>query len=330
MKKEISNMVLWWILTLSIWCSSTKVNPNSNIENISGNVNSKITQILTRKEFSLSKTEINKKCELSKNIIWDKEYWFFIDYFNLYSNKEIIEQIYSLQNDNWLKTDWVIWDNTLKTIYLNYYSKLANKPSFIEERLNIYNEMEWYKSHKWRNTKYWKLYPSKVPNIFSRNYYYWIWKTENIKDSFINKDLLELVHTEINRNWNTAVIFNRNWNFFVAVYVEWRLELVTYISPWTDVIKWWMKTLTWNFKTTFSDKYHISWARDSIKETNKGLIWAVMPYALHITWWIYAHAWYVNGQRKSHWCIRLPIYYAKWLYDIFEKKWNIDWFIYDN
>jgi lipoprotein-anchoring transpeptidase ErfK/SrfK len=112
--------------------------------------------------------------------------------------------------------------------------------------------------------------------------------------------------------------------------VKWELELLTYISPWTDLIKWWMKTLTWKFKTTFSDKYHISWAIDSIKETNKGLIWAVMPYALHITWWIYAHAWYVNGQRKSHWCIRLPIYYAKWLYDIFEKKWNIDWFIYDN
>jgi hypothetical protein len=123
---------------------------------------------------------------------------------------------------------------------------------------------------------------------------------------------------------------NRYWNFFVAVYVNWKLDLLSYISPWSDFIKWWIKTKTWNYISTYADKYHISWAKDSIKETNNWLEWAIMPYAVHVTWWIYVHAWYVTWKRKSHWCIRLPILYAKGLYEIFNKNWNINWSIIDN
>ena len=334
MKNQISNLLLAWSLLLNVWCSTNNLNFNKKINNSINSSKNHVENIVENNSWNnilnLTDDEVNKKIIATKNIIWENEFNYFSNYFDLDTDYEIVEKIYILQENNWLKSDGVIWENTLKYIYLTYYDKESNLPNFIEKKLEIYNDMEAYKYHKWRNTRYWKLFPSKVPSIFSNNYYYWIWKTKNIEDTFLNSDLVTLVNPEIARLWNTAVIYNREWNFFLAVYVDWKLELLTYISPWTDVIKWGMKTLTWNFKTTFSDKFHISWAKDSIKKTDKWLIWAVMPYALHITWGIYSHAWYVNWKRKSHWCIRLPIYYAKWMYEIFENKWKIDWFIYDN
>ena len=335
MGNKIWNVLLGSVMLLNVWCSTNNIRLNDKSNLVVEDISKKVNKTLDKDSSSsnkiiLTKKDIEEKNNLTKKLIWFNEYKYFIDIFGLNSKIELVKKVYSIQKNNWLKKDWVIWEDTLKVIYLNYYKNINNLPFWIAKRLEVYNDMEWYKKHKWRGTRYWKIFPWNVPNIFSKHYYYWIGKSENLEDSYVNKDLISLVNENIDRKNTTAVIYNRSWNFFLAVYVKWELELLTYISPWTDVIKWWMKTLTWNFKTTFSDKYHISWAKNSIKDTNNWLIWAVMPYALHITGWIYAHAWYVNWQRKSHWCIRLPIYYAKWLYDIFKKNWNIEWFIFDN
>lgn len=278
------------------------------------------------------KNIINKKIELTKKIIWENETNFFFDFFKINNNKTYYEVTKEIQKKYWLKEDWIIWEETLKVIYMNYYrnTDIENLPLEIQNRIHIYNEMLWYKSHEWKKSQYWLLYPTELPDIFNSNYYYWVWLQENINWTYLNQELIQFVHKEIEESWNISVLFKYKWKYAVAVYIDKKIELLSYVSPGNENIDWWVKTKKWFFETKYADKYYISWAKDSIIKTKDWLKWAIMPYALHITWWIYAHAWYVNWEKRSHWCIRLPIYYAKWLYDIYEKKWSIEWYITTN
>ena len=317
------------------WCWATFQNKNE-IYDFSDSISNQVLDSIWREWYwAISNrldfiwVELNNK---SVESIWKKEVSFFYDYFNIKNEEDFNLRVERIQKNFWLEVDWTIWPKTLKIIYLNFYSKLGKSrlPFDISKRLDIYNEMEWYKTHPWKISKYWKLNPSKVPDIFSKNYFYWIWKSENIKWTYINEKLWSFVNKKLNEWWNNAVLLETKDWFIVAVYVDGELELSSYISPWDSEIKWWIRTIKWVYNTRKSNKYHISWAKDSIKKTDNWLEWAVMPYALHVYWWIFAHAWYVTWERRSHWCIRLPIFYAKWLYDIYKKNWKIKWHILGN
>lgn len=272
------------------------------------------------------------KINRSVALVWDREFNFFVMFFWLKSDIKIVEKIMEIQKKNNLVIDWIIWKNTLSVVYSEYYSNIntIDLPRYISNRLNIYNDLNYYKSHPWRDTLHWRLFPFWLPNVYSNTYYYWKNDWFNLKDSYINESLVSKVPDIIEEKWNIWFLENIDWKFLVRVYVNWKLTLLSYTSPWTDNINWWIRTTKWNFISKRSSKYHISWAIESIKKTKSWLKWAVMPYAVHIYRWIYAHAWYVDWTRKSHWCVRLPILYAKWLYDIFKKNWDIKWYIIDN
>jgi hypothetical protein len=73
---------------------------NRTSENVIKKVKLDTNKTLTKKNNILYEGEIDKKCKLSENIIGNKEYLFFISYFNLNSNKEVLKKIYSIQNHN--------------------------------------------------------------------------------------------------------------------------------------------------------------------------------------------------------------------------------------
>ena len=326
--KKVSNLTLSAITALWLsWCVSKDLTVNSFTNNVSSKTKT-IIDNSNKLNDNISESN-NNSINKTISLIWENEFKCFINLFNITNKKDYSNKVNGIQKKFLLKVDWVIWANTLKVIYLNYYSKLdKNKLPFdVYERLKIYDDMEWYKNHPWKPSRHWTLMPTNVPNIFSNNYYKWIWNWENIKWTFINKELSRYISDKLNMTWNIAVLYETKWKFFVAVYVEWNLELLSYTSPWSEDIKWWIKTTKWRFVSKWSDKYHISWATNSIIRTSSWLKWAIMPYAVHINKWIFVHAWYTTWERRSHWCIRLPIFYAKWLYDIFIKSGNINWSI---
>ena len=174
----------------------------------------------------------------------------------------------------------------------------------------IKKEMSSYKRHpriKWKE----KIIANFIPKYWNSNYYYWYLGTKNIEGTFIDSSLVDIIPNNIEKKWNHAYLKRIKWKFVVLVYINWELKLASYASPWNSKHKWAIRTLKWNFTSDFESKYWVSWARVSK--------WAPMPYAVHIVNWIFSHAWVVNWERKSHWCVRLPLYYAKWLYDIFKE-----------
>lgn len=281
-----------------------------------------------------SSTYINENQEIEKSIglIWNNEFNFFISFFNLDTDEKILSKIESIQQENWLKIDRIIWPQTLKILYLNYYSEVDafELPFDIAKRLEIFNEMQEYNNYPKRWTRYGTIYPSGVSNIFSSANYYWEWSWENIAWTYINKELAPFVDNNIEEFWTISIITEINWKYILKTYVNHELQLLTYISPWNPSLKWWIKTKLWEFTTKYSNMYFISSARDSIKETINWIKWAVMPYALNIHDGIFAHGWYVDWDKRSHGCVRQPYFYAKWLYEIYKNTWNMKWYILDN
>ncbi len=316
-------------LTTTVILSSCSVNNKKpeDLQDYNNYVIERVDNLLKQESF-----DIKKIAYKSIKLIWINELNFFCDFFKIKNKHDFYSKVNKIQNSYWLINDWIIWPKTLKVIYNNYYSelRLSDLPFDIRKRLEIYKEMSEYYKHPRKNSSFWTILPSRVPNIFSKSYFYWINKSENISWTYINKDVYSIFKDQINNLWNLALLKKINWQFLLAVYINWKMKLWTYVSPWNPNIKLSVKTVKWRFTTTKSEMYHISWAKNSIIKTQKWIQWAIMPYALHIYKWIFAHAWYTSWKEKSHWCVRLPIFYAKWLYEIYQKYWNIEWVIYDN
>lgn len=284
----------------------------------------------------LDKIDNNRltKVEIMKSIrfAWKNEVKFFINFFKLKSQEDVVTLIWAIQQEKWLKQDNVLWENTLEYIYLNYYAKIdkSQLPHDIAQRLDTYKIMLQYPKNYIEWTNYWTLYPSSVPSVFDKDYYYWDWVWENIEWTYFNQDLYSKVEHTIKEKWVVAKLFELDWNFVVAVYIDWKINLLSYTTPWNPNIKWWIRTQTWTYSSKYSDLYHISTASASVSNVWWKNYWAVMPFAVNVNWWIYSHQWYVDWDRHSHWCIRLPYLYAKWLYEIFSKYWRITRKILDN
>ncbi len=296
--------------------------------------------------------EANEKVEETKKYIWEREFNFLCFILNKCNNNQtFVEYIEKIQKENWLSVDWVVWPQTLKFIYENLYSRINTEnpdylPSYIKIRLEIYNEMKLYYKHPRENhRKYWTINPDTIPPIFNRWYYFGDLGTENIKWTFIDKDLVRLATEEAPiKEWNHAYLkkVTIDWKkkHVVTLYINWKLELASYSSPWKRNPK---KPRDWNLtpknkgrefvsEIDKSDMYHISWSKNTIKREKWSWIWPIMPYSVMILSeiWIYAHAWNVNWERRSHWCVRLPLFYAKWMYELNQKHWDINWHILDN
>lgn len=271
--------------------------------------------------------------------IWKIEMKYFKKFFGSVSENDVYYKILEIQKNNWIREDWIIWPQTLEIVYKNYYSSSIKwLPKIIQKRWEIYLKMQKY-SEKTRKLEDGTIIKaSHIPNVFDKKLYYWKVElndiedtfSENIEDTFIDETLLDVVKGSIEENWNKAYLYKHNWNYIAAVYFDWDLKLASYASPW-NVNKYWKdaETKLWNFKaweTVYKNTHHISWADESVKEWK----WAIMPFAIQITGWIYVHAWVVSWWKESHWCIRIPMHYAEWLYAMINKYWNIDWNVINN
>jgi hypothetical protein len=144
---------------------------------------------------------------------------------------------------------------------------------------------------------------------------FWNWLSKNISWTFINEDLFWFVPETKNFIWskNRIIIKKYGRKKIMLVYLDWVLEIATYVSPWktsTKTPRYFIK-IPW-----ITDKYHAS--------SNKEYKWAVMPYWVLVNGeiWIWLHgSWdIVDWKPRSHWCIRVPLFYQKRLYELV-KSW---------
>lgn len=284
----------------------------------------KVNSAFAQKDVEEVKTEVldlinlenKKKLEKSILSIWEREVLFFMNFFDIKDDDKKIDTFVSkvevLQkefNFSQKSIDGVLWSLTLRDIYLKYYQKNLDK-LWIEQkkRLDIYNEMLWY------NKKSWALYKKLDP--FNYMTYYWKWSLLNELWTFISKDLIWKIPQNIKENKNIIIVSSLEWKKILSFYVDWILYLASYVSPWTLNHKTQKVNTNW---IRNPDLYHTSseYPESSKSKTWKKW-WAIMPYAVHVDGgvWIHWSDWIIDWSPHSHWCIRVPLFYVK---EIFEK-----------
>ena len=119
-------------------------------------------------------------------------------------------------------------------------------------------------------------------------------------DSLLSQDKFEKYRDKLIWQDTLIVVTKQNdWKHAIAYYVWWKLFLASYVSLGLGNY-----TPQWLF-----DIQSKVFDKRSIKYKN-----APMPYALHLHWNIFIHQWAANGQKKSHWCVRVPWLYQEVLY----------------
>lgn len=131
----------------------------------------------------------------------------------------------------------------------------------------------------------------------------------------------------------TVIIVRKleNWKFVLWYYKNWNLFLATHVSPWkiswaknktkkdkktgktyTISIPGWGNTLEWVYKINKSEWF-------KFKRSNK-FESSPMPYSIQIHWWFFLHHGPgADWSKRSHWCVRVPWFYQKELYDNVEN-----------
>lgn len=261
-----------------------------------------------------SNTENYKK---SIEFIWEKEIinflWFFWINEDLFTAKVI-----EIQKSFWIKQDWVIWPETLKNIYLKYY--IYNQDKLTPEsknRISIYLDMEKYKYVSWAK--------SSSFNVFNNNTYFWDDLWVNLPWTYINEQLVNKIPHTISENVNKIIFSNINGKTVLAFYVNWKLELATFATPWENNNKHSSPKIYTTWKLS-PDMLHTSSEYPESKNIN-GIMtqkWgAVMPYAVHIDWWVWIH-WSdskIDWFDHSHWCIRVPLFFQEFIYRKVKSLW---------
>ena len=116
---------------------------------------------------------------------------------------------------------------------------------------------------------------------------------------FLNKFLPEYK----NETGNDIIIVTqcKNGKNALWYYKNWKLKLATYVSIWTK------------HRATIKGKYSLK--HDQIRRRSRRYHNSAMPYSILIKWWYYLHQWRSNWKPQSHWCVRVPWLYQKWLYE---------------
>lgn len=145
------------------------------------------------------------------------------------------------------------------------------------------------------NEQLWENESINVPLIYPelRNYF-----PEDLKE-LLNKFLPEYK----NETGNDIIIVTqcKNGKNALWYYKNWKLKLATYVSIWTK------------HRATIKGKYSLK--HDQIRRRSRRYHNSAMPYSILIKWWYYLHQWRSNWKPQSHWCVRVPWLYQKWLYE---------------
>ena len=123
------------------------------------------------------------------------------------------------------------------------------------------------------------------------------------------------------------------------MYVNGELVFASFASPWNvqrygrgaDTPQW-----SWdvvyrennNVENLTAKVHYISWWEDSVVDTRNpdgSYNSAPMPFAVRVNAGVFTHAGNTTGDPESHGCIRLPLHYAMWVYEIFRMHWSIHW-----
>jgi len=184
---------------------------------------------------------------------------------------------------------------------------------------------DYYKKHE----KALKWYENALSNLDKRDHkaLYWLSKklhkfSKNIPNTYLAKWLFNRTDWKkesefpLKHKPSTVVVKLVDWIYRVWLYwKDWLLKVATYASPWKEskptVIKW-TRLQPWegsNGKKYLREELNIS---DS---DWKKYDWAIMTFTVNIEWLNKFHFWDVTWYWASNWCIRLPLFYAKWFYD---------------
>lgn len=288
------------------------------------------------------------KRQRSIELVWLDEVSFFEHYFWVDSSDSHLfaSKVQTFQSQNWLKRDGIIWQTTLKNIYMKEYQNHWGYLWDMQKvRLQAFSEVG-------QNYKNWRRYVTEKeqvvtlttngnPNVFNKGYYFGYTEGMPYAGSFINEDLIWKIPQRENTQWVRGYLKKIQGLFVICIYVNGNLVLASYSSP-GNTNKYWLSAETpritktnyrvddsipWSLTTKM---HYISWWSDSVRNTpNKDGTFTsdYMPYACGIdtSVGIYTHAWYTNGKPLSHWCPRLPCHYAKWVFEIFKKFGEIHW-----
>lgn len=262
-------------------------------------------------QFTEPKFEFPEAETLSESFrhVWEREVRFFMWQFGL-DETTFSSKVKEIQAEAWLEQDWVIWPETLKHIYREYYSQnIDSFPLEVQARARLDKNLSNYK-----NPRNYKI--SWLKWAFHKWYFFWQWVWENADGTFFSSELLNHFWEEImtSESGNVLKIDKLSYGkYYLALYVDGELRVLTYVSPWTPGNPT-PQSRTYNIQSL--DKYHIS---SSYPERTWG--WAVMPFAYQISWSIYWHIWLVNWWWESHWCIRAPGFYQQEIYEIIKENW---------
>ena len=249
--------------------------------------------------------------------------------------------IKAFQKRHGISNDGILWSITLKKIYSIYFKEWRKNelPLLIRHRLEAYEDMKKYPSWKRVVRHLWEkrvtLYPSHIPNALSDSYYFGQAPGKPINGGAINSDLLNRVSphdSSVKPTTYLRKLPGKNGKFILITYIGWKLVFASYTSP--GILGKFRTPNIWEVngdrKGQFSKKYWISWAKASVKWRNGRFESAPMPYAVNILDGIFSHGGNTNGNRRSHGCLRLPLHYAKHMYEIFNKTWRkMTWIIED-
>lgn len=275
------------------------------------------------KKLQESEESLDKNYFISQSIkaSWKTEIDFFKSFFKI-SDAEFEQKVKDIQQKfGHTDIDWVIGWATLRDIYLNYYAKNINLLSpEIKYRLSIHKElMDWYRKKKEKfkiNVFYEKL------NVFSKNTYYGWWWWINKAWTYINEDLYGKIPNIINSKKNQIIISDLNWQKILKFYVWWKLHLASHVSPWLTGHRTPAYLKVWDLNP---DDLHVSSSYPEAHKTRSWKKWwAIMPYAVNVAWAIRIHwsDWRIDWKPASHGCVRLPLFYAKELYEMLMILWK--------
>ena len=216
---------------------------------------------------------------------------------------------------------WVSWFSTTISKASSDLYDLANQdiePVLLEENNSF--ESEYIKKIQEELKKY---YPysrkgvnrndRRILHHITNTQIYWRNLPKNIPWTFIQQGLWNIKFPEkVETNEAQIYVSKINWKVILRFYIDWKLDTACYVSPWR-----------YSRRTPAVNKYpdrdldidHISlW---------KERAWAVMPYAIHVIWWVWIH-WstgIIDWKPHSHGCIRTWLFFIKHIYDTLNERW---------
>ena len=264
-----------------------------------------------------------EKYERSRFLMWEREFNYFIEIFSINTYDDYKNILWEIQMSNWLTQDYIIWPKTLGVLYDSIYSRTSNLPPVVAEKIEISHELQEFYSKK---PHFW-LWHASSSRFFSEEH-----QNHNIEfledglEKFIDApDLLwNYIESQNIQRKNSINIRKVGWELrFFYVDPTWRMIFLSSTSTWT--------TRNNGVKTPKWEWIRLTWVSEINKTSNK-FNNAAMPYAVHISHWVWVHGWAVSWDDASKWCIRLPYNAAKHFWKIAKQNDLLDMriFVEDN